>query len=581
MRFAVAAWLGLALVGCQCEPGGPPLVYACKADADCIDGYVCGKVSRTCVTVGTHETDGGTGGGSGGGSSVGGGSGGGGDDGGTDGGAGGGTAGGAGGGTAGGAGGGTAGGAGGGGALPPTSLAFVTTTVPSPLLAGTCLLSTVQARRGAVATPVIGATTVGLSDFPVGTTRHYSDAACTTPITVTTIPNGQTNVDFYVKPLSAGATTQIATAAFGTAQRPLTALGAVRRGNCNFAAPIDLPDGGQTLDLYTNCTISPAHQVTGHTAFFFQTTGFAGDGSTMLIRCRLLNLTTIACDRVGGQASVNVHWQSVELPTALHVERLAGSCQNPPFTLTLPGAVNPSSTFLLKSFAAPSGVIDDDDLITMQLGSSTAVNVELGEASTMCGGAVYDVQAVELAGVTVTRGNFDAGIAIGANTSTLTGLPAVSMNTAMLSQQRVPNLSPALICAVMVRSEMPTPSSITFSRSAGADAGCIASPVDSVNFERIDFGSRGAVQTKTVTMPIGTSSLAVPISAVDTSRTIVFASSQAASGQGNGETNYSSPSYLGESVARFELTSSTNVNVIRARTGGFSVFTFYVVELDP
>lgn len=85
-----------------------------------------------------------------------------------------------------------------------------------------------------------------------------------------------------------------------------------------------------------------------------------------------------------------------------------------------------------------------------------------------------------------------------------------------------------------------------------------------------------------MTLPSGTSTLAVPISPVDVTRTIVFASSQAASGQGCGETNFSSAtSYLGEGNARFELTTSTNVQVNRQRNGGVAVFTFYVVELDP
>ncbi|MBS1150823.1 MAG: hypothetical protein H6Q89_2521 [Myxococcaceae bacterium] len=662
MRLAGLLWLSVVVVGCQCDPGGVPPIYVCKADSECVDGYVCGKVSGTCVKVGTVEGDGGVGGGAGGGAGGGdaGGMGGGGDDGGVGGGggddagvgggAGGGTAGGAGGGTAGGAGGGAAGGAGGGaaggagggtaggagggaaggagggagggaaggagggaaggagggaaggagggaaggagggaaggaggggGALPPTSLVF-TTSLPTPLLAGACVLSTVQARRLTVPTAVATNTTVGLSEVAVGTARYYSDAACTTTVTTTTIPAGLTDASFYLKPLTGGTTTQSAAAPFGSASRTLNIVGAVRRGSCGFNGPTTLSDGGTSEDNTASCSISPAHQNTGHTALFFQATTTSSSGGTAAVRCRLTAAGTVSCNRNDGNSSGTVHWQTVELPTALRVERVTGSCTGPAFTATLPAAVDPAKSFLLKSYQTSSGDIDDEDLIIAQLASPTLVALSLGGATVACSGGSFEVQAVELAGAAVSRGLEDAGIPIGATSASVSALSATSLNTALLSQHAVPN-SNEPTCNVLVRSEMPTPSSISFSRGAGVDAGCVAQPIYRMAWERIDFGSRAAVQTRTVTLPVGTATAAVNISAVDPTRTVVFASSQAAAGQSCGETSYvgTGNSYLSEGNARFELSSPTNVNVIRQRSSGVAIFTFYVVELDP
>ena len=432
----------------------------------------------------------------------------------------------------------------------------------------------------AVPTAVASNTAVGLSEVAAGTARYYSDSICTLAVTGTTIPAGQTNADFYLKPLTGGSTVQSAAAPFGTAQRTLNIVGAVRRGNCAFNAPIALADGGSTQDLFTTCAILPLQQNIGRTALFFQATTGSALGGTAEVRCRLNTTGAVTCNRNGGAAAGSIHWQTLELPAGLRVERVAGNCVTPPMTLLLPAAVNPSLSFLLKSYEGSSVTIDDDDLIVTQLVSPTTVSLDIGTAATTCPGGSFDIQAVELAGINVTRGLESAGIAIGANSRLVTGLSAVSANTALLTQHALPNSSDP-ICDVLLRAELPTPSSLNFSRATGLTGACVTSPILRMAWERIDFGSRASVQTKTVTLPINSSTLSVAISPVDTTRTIVFASSQAASGQGNGEASYAGGSYLGEGNARFELTSSTNVNVNRQRSLGSAAFTFYVVEFDP
>ena len=456
------------------------------------------------------------------------------------------------------------------------------TTLPNPLLAGACVLSTVEARRVAVATPVAADTTVALTETASGTVRYYSDAACSVPATSTKIVAGQTTADFYMKPLTGGSTTQTATAPFGSVARMMTIIGAVRRTNCTFASPVGLPDGGTTEGLSSFCSISPAHQNMAHTALFYQATTSSSSAGTASVRCRLTSTSGVSCNRNVGASSGTVHVETIELPVGFRVERLAGTCSGHLFNGTLPAAVNPASSFLLKAYSTPSSTVDDDDLLTVELTSSTTLGFEIGAPTVSCNGGSYEVQAVELSGISVTRGTEDGGLPIATASKLVSGLSATSLNTALLTQHTVADATGDPICNVLVRSEMPSSSSINFTRANGATGTCLALPIYRLNWERIDFGARGSVQTRTVTMPIGTSMLPVTITAVDTSRTLVFASSQAGSGQSDGESSHSgSGSYLGEGNARFELSSSTIVNVIRQRSSGAAVFTFYVVELDP
>jgi hypothetical protein len=186
---------------------------------------------------------------------------------------------------------------------------------------------------------------------------------------------------------------------------------------------------------------------------------------------------------------------------------------------------------------------------------------------------------VELSGVSVDRGSEDGGIPSDAGTLSVSGLPAVSLNTALLTQNGADNGGPS-ICEVLVRGEMPTSSSLNFSRASGATGACLASALPQVVWERLDFGTRGKVQTFTTTLNANVSTASVAITPVDTTRTIVFASNQGVSGQGVGETN-GAVTHLSDGQARFELTSATNVTVTRQHNTGTANFTFYVVEIDP
>ena len=131
--------------------------------------------------------------------------------------------------------------------------------------------------------------------------------------------------------------------------------------------------------------------------------------------------------------------------------------------------------------------------------------------------------------------------------------------------------------------------SVKLCAEAPADAGtdqpnpasCSSVNIDSVHWERVDFGTRARVQAFTTTLQ--NNSIDLTIAAVDPTRTIVFAGGQMAGGQSTGETavDNNGDDSIGQAQARFDLTGPTSVKVTRGRSQSTGIVTFYVVELEP
>jgi len=606
VRIALA--IGFLLLGaCDCSPRAGSKTFVCTSDGECAEGFRC--ISGVCSTGGAAGGHGGgvagggaaqgggseaggaeaggaeaggaeAGGGEAGGSTAGGSTAGGGTSGGATAGgatAGGATAGGAtaGGATAGGAtaGGATAGGATAGGAVnPPTSLVFITSP-PAPLLAGACFVATVEARIGAAATPVASDTTVGLSVSLTNGSRFYSDAACTMTAATATIPGGTANGTFYVKPLTGLFQTVTATAPFGMATQSFTPRPIVRRGTCDYD-PVNLSDGGVIPDYQQDCSITPNQTNLGRTMLFTTTTANSSTSGVLMSRCFFLDTGTVRCHRGRGTSSPDVHWQSVELPQGLTVNHVSNACPGSAgANITWATPVNPASTFVLASSENTGSSFDDDESFTVRLTSPTTARFEADGCDD------YTVQIVDFAGVTVTRDVIDAGFPVGTASLTLQNLPASSANTAVLVQART-SLGSLIDgeCSMLLRADLPSNSSVTLSRGAGVAGVCVADPIDQIVVERIDFGTKANVQKLTASFAAGVAQLNVAVSPVDTTRAVVFSSSQVLGGQGAAEIDQEE---VGEAGLRLELTSSTNVRINRGDQDGLTTVTFFVVEIEP
>lgn len=468
---------------------------------------------------------------------------------------------------------------------PPTSLVF-TTTPPSAMRAGTCLTATVEARRGTVATPVTSNTMVTLAPVTAGAVRFYSDSACANSITSVLMATNDTTAVFFMKPLTGGMQTINANAPFGTASQVLNVTSVVRRGTCVMNPATFLSDGGVNNSLTNTCTISPALTSMAAAVLFTQTTRLSDGGTGVpdggLIatdggvgayeaRCRISTTAAIACTRAQDNAAAEIHYQVAELPSGFTGQRqnLTGC----PTVTSFTTAITPSQSFVLKTSQSDSINFDDDDTLIGELLNTTQV----GLSPNACTGA--DVQLLTWSGLTVTRARVDGGFPDGVGTLTLSGLPVISNGAVLVSPATTLDAQRS-VCSAMVRASAPSTSSLTFTRGVG-DAGCTLTAMESLFYERIDFGSRAVVRQYTTTFMPGQFVRPVAVTSVDTTRTVVFSSTQLVGGQGTGETDESGTSAWLEAGFQLVLTSATNVNVIRTSANASASVTFYVAELVP
>lgn len=458
---------------------------------------------------------------------------------------------------------------------PPDSLAF-TSMVPNPVRGGTCLPMTLEARAGGVAAPVAMNTMVALTVMPMGNVQFFSDSSCNQSIVTTTIAANTSLTSFFIKVLTGGAGTVTATAPFATANLNVNVTPMVRRGSCDFGTSQPLSDGGTQSATFVQCNVSPAITNLGATMLLTQATSTitAGENGTGLVRCRMGSNTSLQCVRRHDADPTQLHYQLVEIPTGLRTQRLQNTAGCGP-TFTLNPAVDPTKTFILKSSVEPVGTFDDEETPVVELSSPTLVSVSPATCNSI------EIQVIEWDGVTVERQAFDGGLPDGGLTRTVNMLPNGGTSRAVISQSGTTEDSNRQVCGTLVRASVQNPTQVDFSRAVG-DGGCVAPELERLYFERIAFGNKAKVDEYTTTLVPGRASIPVSLNApVDMSRTIVFASSQSAGGQGSGETDEGSTGNAGTGSARFVLLNATTVQVTRADSSSTAVFTFYVAELNP
>ncbi|MBK7861108.1 MAG: hypothetical protein IPJ65_21360 [Archangiaceae bacterium] len=330
-------------------------------------------------------------------------------------------------------------------------------------------------------------------------------------------------------------------------------------------------------DLGSYCALTPDLLDTNHAFVVATMNSNNSTASTQMARCYINDNASVVCQRDRGAASGLIEYQVVELPYGLRVQEQLFPCSTPPITRTF-SAVDAGASFVLRSNKGSGSTLDDDDLVVARLVSPTQVEVDWGTAGGGCNGGDFGVQLVQFDGVSVTRGVFAAGLPIGQVTASEVQLSPVGPNTVVLTQARPRNGS--LLCTELVRADMPSPTSITFTRGNGAGASCAGDQVLSVEWQRIDFGARATVQVRQVAIAASSVTGAATLMPVDPSRTVAFTSAMV-SGPGGGETDYTGTYFAGEGMARVQLTSPTTVTLSRAHASGAASFTVYVVQLEP
>jgi hypothetical protein len=317
----------------------------------------------------------------------------------------------------------------------------------------------------------------------------------------------------------------------------------------------------------------------------FQASSNDNSPDTSSIRCSLTSVSAITCRRNDGDEpsdpAIRIQWQTAELVSGLTVQHLQAVCGGTPnIELPITAVSSLQKAFLLVSSEKDGSTQGDDDYYTASLfQGDQGYHVDLQFSVNCLSTWLASVQVVELAEANVTRG------LTGSMTGTqlvVSGLPPVNpAATALLFTYRTTGAASPAICDRVLRGEITSPTSLTFSRGAGADAGCTASTIDSISWERIEFGTRGSTQHFLVSMDGGTQTASVPITAVDTTRTLVFSSGQMQSGQAMGETSYAADDIIGTALGWHTLTSSTSLEVSRGADGGTAQWNSTVLQLEP
>ncbi|SEU19063.1 hypothetical protein [Stigmatella erecta] len=450
-------------------------------------------------------------------------------------------------------------------AAAPTSLVFVTPAQTLP--AGGCSLPVELEVRDAYGNPssFASARTVTLRAPEGSNLAYFTDPACQTAQTEQLFTAGASRTALYVKSRTGGTFTLTASVSqpFASATYRVTVLPVVRTGYCSLSSN----------NTQKTC---PTSQVdASKTMLFFQAISDDNDPNTSSVRCELASKDAITCSRNDDGTEVELQWQTVERPS-LQVQHLSAVCRGSVTTIPLKSIVNPERTFLLVSSEQGGTTLGDDDFFTARL--TSASQVELAFSMGCNSGWKASVQAVESPDIHVTRGT--TGKMTGTQL-TVTGLAPVNLaSTALLFTHRVSNTDAPVLCDRVLRGELTSPTSITFSRGAGNPA-CTTASVDAISWERVEFGASAQTQHSLVTMSPSTESDDFAVGPVDLTRSIVFASGQGPSGQAWGENSYAGDDVPGAALGKFELYAPTEFDADRACSEGTVKWSTTVVQFEP
>jgi hypothetical protein len=457
-------------------------------------------------------------------------------------------------------------------AAAPSSLAF--TTSSQTLQAGACSFRVDLETRDPYgnASPVSAQTPATLQAQDGSGIFLFTDAACSTPTSAVVFAAGTSRASFYFKGKTGGTFPLSATVTgLPPATQNETILPVVRTGSCT----IPLAAGSVT------CPISPPQLDMTKTMMIFQASSNDDNPDSASVHCALTSETAITCTRNDfgeDEPATLIQWQTAEM-LGLNVQHLEATCADTSLTeLPIEPVSSLLNTFLLVSSEQDGTNQGDDDFYTASM--STVDHVDLQFSGNCQSSWRASVQVVEASALNVTR---DVTGPMSGTSFVVSNLPAVDLSsTALLFTYRTVGATSTTyaMCDRILRGELTSPTSITFTRGDGA-TGCTGSTIESISWERIQFGARGQTQHLGVRMGSTTTAMNMPITAVDPTRTLVFASGQAQSGQGSGETSYAADDVIGAALGWHTLTSPTNLRVTRGAALGTARFYSTVLQLEP
>ena len=124
---------------------------------------------------------------------------------------------------------------------------------------------------------------------------------------------------------------------------------------------------------------------------------------------------------------------------------------------------------------------------------------------------------------------------------------------------------------------------MSFDRANGnGNAACRDNGTTNIGFQRVEFPYGARVQQVTLALANGVATNTTSVTAVDPTRTLLFAGGVGHSPTAIGETAEMASDVVANYVARFSINGTGNqVTATRVDTGGNARFTVFVVELTP
>lgn len=330
-----------------------------------------------------------------------------------------------------------------------------------------------------------------------------------------------------------------------------------------------------------NCAIDPVLSDTTKTFMIFQATSSNNEPNNSSVRCYITSTSNITCDRNGTTGTVNIAWQTAEFPKGVTVQHLTPVCNvdgdgDPDITnVSITAVADMTETFVLYSHRTSGSTYDSNDPRTVRLTSTTNVEIHQSGFASCAAGSEGALQVVEFDNASVTRGVTSAmtGLSLGVGS-----LGSVTLSRTMLLYSYRYSGGGAVMCDRMVRGEMDTATSLSFTRGDGNSSCDTTNDINAIAWERVQFPTGTSVQQKEPSMAASTGSTTVGITSIDQGRSLIFAGGQHTTGQSIGEGSYTGDDVIGAMVGRHTFTANDVMQVVRDDTNGTARWTSYVVQ---
>jgi hypothetical protein len=260
---------------------------------------------------------------------------------------------------------------------------------------------------------------------------------------------------------------------------------------------------------------------------------------------------------------IQVHWSVVTFTSGVTVQRgVVNTFTTNPLTVALT-TIDPAKSFVLLGGQWNSGSgWGSNEFVRAQITSATALQVDTAAIGT---NIAYQVVSVD--GASVQRGTASLSSGQTVASATITTAPSGSL---VLASYTTDNASGISAGALMVQSDLATPTSVQFSRYLGGSNINLAYEVVSLPF---------ATYHGTSTFGTGVSARNESVPGIDPSTAVALASSQAIMGQAVGSTSYAGAQgdLVGEGAFTLNV-GADSVSVQRASSDATATVPWTVVD---